>query len=62
MQDLKDFLARWERPDNTILGISGEQILLLCRMSRWHEHMSWHLHVQVHLHVLHVLTLLVFDN
>lgn len=25
MQDLKDFLARWERPDNTIFGISGEQ-------------------------------------
>lgn len=25
MQDLKDFLARWERPDNSILGISGDQ-------------------------------------
>lgn len=24
MEDLKDFLARWERPDNTIFGISGE--------------------------------------
>ncbi len=23
MQDLTDFLARWERPDNTIFGISG---------------------------------------
>ncbi|KAK9863705.1 hypothetical protein WJX84_002328 [Apatococcus fuscideae] len=24
MKDLKDFMARWERPDNTIFGISGD--------------------------------------